>query len=57
MTERCEICESTDITHRCAGLDVPQLAFCAEHAAEHAPVCPEIQAGRSWMNEIRSAVS
>ena len=44
----CEVCQGP-ITARCAGLDVPELEFCAKHAREHQDECPEIKAGKAQM--------
>lgn len=45
--ERCEICETPNIAGRCAGLDVPELAFCAVHLREHKEACPDVKDERS----------
>jgi len=39
---------------RCAGLDVPELEFCAKHGREHEKICPDIKEGKSqlwWIEE------
>ena len=45
--KRCEICERKNVTHCCAGLDVPTLFFCEDCALEHKEICPAIQEGMS----------
>ena len=55
-SERCEVCNGRlgPVTHRCSGLDVPALAFCAADARHHALTCPDIRDGRSQMHEIEA---
>lgn len=43
---RCEICKAP-AEATCAGLDVPMLGFCLEHAKAHAAACPDVIAGRA----------
>lgn len=53
MSQDCEVC-GKPIAARCAGLDVPSLGFCSEHAEMHAKECLDVLAGRSWLNWIEA---
>ena len=44
--EKCEVC-GAPIAARCAGLDVPSLGFCANHAREHERECLDVRIGAS----------
>jgi hypothetical protein len=50
--ERCELCEVPNIAARCAGLDVPQLSFCAACAPRHAASCPHIKIGAAQLVKV-----
>jgi hypothetical protein len=47
----CEVC-SEHSTHRCSGLDVPVLEFCAKHASSHEAECSDVARGASQMTAI-----
>lgn len=55
MTE-CEVC-GKPATVVCAGLDVPMLAFCARHGAEHARECDDYLHGRAHVHDRRTGVT